>query len=129
MAKVIFGRADIAASVTKNNTSMTPKSFVDYFVQQDGNRYLVIKVSSDITKDPLYNRVSIKPLSVPSAMGITFTNTDTSLQVRITHTTKSSVLKTVSDLNAHFGSSITEANLTVVADTDSEYTVEYTISK
>lgn len=129
IVKTIYNRADIAASVTRNNTATTPQSFTDYFVQQDGNRYLIVKISSDIKKDPLYNKVTITPVSVASGMNVTFTNVGTSLKIHISHSDKASVLKTVSDLNSYFKTNITESNLTVLTDTATEYTVEYTISK
>lgn len=128
-AKSIYARADIVASVTKNNTSTTPQSFTDYFIHPDGNRQLLIKVSSDITKDPLYNKLAITPLSTPDGMALTFANIENGVKVTITHTDKTSVLKTVSDLNGYFHTSITESNVTVLVDQDNSYSIEYIISK
>lgn len=129
MAKTIYNRADIASSATKNNTATTPSSFTDYFIQQDGSRFLLIRVSSDITKEPLYNKMTITPITTVNGMGITFTNIDSSLKVHITYTNKSDVLQVVTQLNNYFGTSISEGDFTVLVNTNDEYTIEYTFAK
>lgn len=127
--KSIYARTDVVASITKNNTSTTPQSFTDYFIHEDGNRKLLLKVSSDINKDPLYNKLTITPLSTPTDMTITFINVEGGVKITITHSNKTSVLNTVSDLNGYFHTSITESNVTVLVDQDNSYSIEYIVAK
>ena len=126
--KEIYFRSDIQASVTKNNTGTTPKSFVDYFIHPNGSRYLLIKVSSDIERASGYNAVVITPFAVPSGMEITFENTNENvLTVKIIHTSKSSVMQTADDLSDYFKKSYED--LKVLTNTSNEYSVQFTIRK
>lgn len=128
--KEIYFREDIRASITKNNTETgtTPKSFTDYFIHPYSSRYLLIKVSSDIEKAPGCNSAVLTPFAVPSGMKITFDNSnDSTLTVKVTHTSKSTVMQTVDDLSDYFKKSYSD--LKVISDEQNEYSVEFTITK
>lgn len=133
--KAIYLREEIKASITKNctrdkdgnNVTTPPVAFTDYFIHQDGSRYLLIKIASD---GKTYNTFEIDELSIPNGMNISFDNvSDTNLKVSIHYTAKEAVMDIVSYLNTYFKTSVTESNVTVIADTANEYAIEYTIIK
>lgn len=125
-------REKIKSSITKNAThdeaghkiDAEPVAFTDYYIQEDGNRYLIIKVSSDGKIGNIYR---IDEMYVPSGMTISFENTtDNKLKANIAYSTKDSVTDIVSYLNAYFKAS---GNVIVTSNTNNSYAIEYTISK
>lgn len=125
----IFNRTDITNSITRNNSTVESKeSFKDYFVHKNGNQYLLIEVSSDLSTQPGYNKITMTPIDVPSTMTITLNNTNNNITVQISDTTKESVMKTLDDLNNYFKTSIREEDVTQTT-LGNQYVIEYTITK
>lgn len=123
----IYYRDDIQKSIVKNNTNTTPKSFTDYFVHQDGNKYYLIKISSDITNDPIYNRVTIDDITIPSGTNVTFNDSANYLTINITNTSQATVTQAVNTFNTYFKT--TNNNLIVKTNTANNYTVELKYAK
>lgn len=122
----IFEREDIIASITKNSTDGTSVGvFKDYFIQKDGNRYLLIKVYSDGS----YNMFNITPVSVSNDISITFNNTTNKLTINVKGSTESNVKQVITNLDGYFGTSTTISADNIKSNTATEYIVEYTITK
>lgn len=124
--RTIRNRSDIQASITKNSTSgVNVGSFKDYFIEKDGENYLIIKVSSDGS----YNMFNIKQISVSNNSLITFTNDNNKLLINIKETTKDNAMQIVKTLDEYFGISTTISENNVISNTDTECIIEYTIQK
>ncbi len=124
----IYNREDIQASITKNRKGATKVgAFNDYFVQKDGNRYLIINIKSDGE----INLFTITPVTIPNNdITITFSNTNNStLTINIKGTNKTSVNQTITNLDKYFKTSTTIGSSNIKSDKDNEYIVEYTVNK
>lgn len=131
--KQIFNRQDIMDSVITNalvddgnGTFVSPKkTYTDYFIHQNDDRYLIIKIYST----GLNTRFTIKQIPIDEGITIAFNNTaDNQLIISITGQNENNTLNSIQDLNAYFGKDIT-TNKQVKSNTENEYIVEYTIAK
>ena len=131
--KQIFNRQEIINSITKNalvedengNLTSPKKTYTDYFIHKNDDRYLIIKIYST----GLNTRFTIKQIPIDTGITITFNNTaDNQLIINITGKNENNTLNSIQDLNAYFGKDIT-ANKEIKSNTETEYIVEYTIAK
>lgn len=118
----------IKNSIIKNSSG-TDIRFKDYFMYKSSDSMYFVKVSSEKSG---YNQFEINKLAftAPTDMTITSSNTsDTEFVITIKHTTETSVNDIVTKLSEYFGVPTNDSNLKVITNTDTEYSVEYTITK
>lgn len=128
------------SNVTKNNKSLAPKSFIDYYViwDEDNNYYILVKIWSDYELDSThdYNLYDFEILKVPDNMEVIMENVDEdtlNIDVLMSEGTSEEEAREdifdniLIDLQQYFGDSLSEDY--VFENRDGQWVATFTVSK
>ncbi len=125
---IVRSRTDIMDSVTRISGIGDTTKITDYFIEKNGNDYLLFKVTTDPVNNPLVNSINLTSLTVGENDIITFVNDTNQVTINIESTTEQEVKDAISKLDSYFGKTTTDVNIVKNTET-SKYSVQYVITK